>query len=111
MNTLATVLTGLNCHVERDALDAAVENRFKLIRGSFAFVERDDKHPDCFFGYCYDGNRTQGSELGWRLRQNFGALDPKEIERGIHDSRIAATFHDAADTEYYYRHEKDWGRE
>ncbi len=107
MTAFATVLTGMNCHVERDALDLAVERRFEIIKGSDAFAHRDADSPG--FDYCYDGNRTLASELGWRLRQSFGALDPVSIEAGAHDSEIAATYHEAAGTEHWYRFEKDWG--
>ena len=109
MSAFATVLTGMNCHVERDGLDLAVERRFEVIKGTDVFAERDHTHPDCHFGFCYEGNRTKGSELGWRLRQMFGSLDPVAIEAGAHDAEIAVTFHEAADSEYYYRYEKDWG--
>ncbi len=102
MSTLATVLTGLNCHAERDALDAAVAARFEIIRAAHEFDWRRDGD------YCYDGNRTRSSELGWRLRQSFGALDPVSIKAGAHDAEIAATYHEAAGTEYHYRYEKIW---
>ncbi len=102
MSGLATVLTGMNCHVERDALDLAVERRFEIIRAAHEFDWKRDGD------YCYDGNRTRSSELGWRLRQSFGALDPVSIEAGCHDSEIASTFHTAASVEYHYRFEKIW---
>ena len=105
----ATILTGLNCHAPLDGLDTAVAHRFEGILGTEAFAERDHTHPDCMFGYCYDGNRTRGESLGWRFRQEHGALDPVSIEAGAHDALIASTFHSAADSEYYYRYEKDWG--
>jgi hypothetical protein len=108
-NEMLTILTGTNCHAQRDALDMAVERRFEHIKGSDAFAERDSRDPRAPFGYCYEGNRTRSSELGWRLRQSYGSLDPVSIEAGCHDAEIAATFHDAADAEYYYRYEKDWG--
>lgn len=109
MSGLATVLTGMNCHAERDGLDLAVERRFEAIKGTDAFAHRDHNDPRTMFGWCYDGNRTRSSELGWRFRQDHGALDPVSIEAGAHDAKIAATFHNAADAEYYYRYEKDWG--
>jgi hypothetical protein len=99
----------MNCHAKRDGLDLAVERRFEIIKGTKAFAHRDADDPRTAFGWCYDGNRTLASELGWRLRQSFGALDPVSIEAGAHDAQIAATYHDAADSEYYYRYEKDWG--
>jgi hypothetical protein len=108
-NTFATILTGMNCHAQRDGLDAAVANRFNEIKGSEAMAERDSRDPRAPFGYCYDGNRTLPSELGWRFRQDHGSLDPVSIEAGVHDDEIAHTFHNAADSEYYYRYEKDWG--
>ncbi len=109
MSALATVLTGVNYHVARDALDEAVAARFDIIRAAREFQHRDEHDPRAMFGYCYDGNRTLGSELGWRLRQSFGALDPAEIESGARDTEIGITFHAAADIEYWYRFEKDWG--
>jgi hypothetical protein len=99
----------MNCHVTRDALDLAVEARFNIIRAAHEFHPRDEHDPRAHYGYCYDGNRTLGSELGWRLRQMFGSFDPAEIEAGARDTEIAIIFHDAADTEYYYRFEKNWG--
>ncbi len=107
MSALATVLTGVNYHVARDALDEAVAARFDIIKGTDAFAHRDEDSPG--FGYCYDGNRTLGSELGWRFRQMHGSLNPEEIERGTHDGLLAATYHEGASCEYYYRYEKDWG--
>ncbi len=103
MTAFLTILTGVNCHAQRDALDLAVERRFEIIRAAHEFDWKRDGD------YCYDGNRTRGSELGWRLRQRFGALDPVSVEAGTHDSEIAATFHESASAEYYYRYEKDWG--
>lgn len=106
MSALHTILTGTNCHAQRDALDLAVERRFEAIKDTDAFAHRDEDSPG--FDYCYDGNRTLSSELGWRLRQSFGTLDPVSIEAGAHDSEIASTFHEAAGAEYYYRFEKIW---
>ncbi len=99
--TFATVLTGTNCHAERDALDEAVERRFARL----TIEQRTD------YGYCYDGNRTKPENLGWRFRQMHGDLSPLAIEIGLHDDAIAATYHEAAASEHYYRYEKDWGWE
>jgi hypothetical protein len=99
----------MNCHAERDGLDSAVAARFKLIRGTDAFAHRDADDPRTMFGWSYDGNRTLGSELGWRFRQMHGSLNPEETVRGTHDALIALTYHEAASSEYYYRYEKDWG--
>jgi hypothetical protein len=106
MSALHTILTGVNCHAQRDALDLAVERRFEQIKGSDAFAHREADSPG--FDYCYDGNRTLGSELGWRFRQSFGALNPEETARGTHDAQIASTYHEAAGAEYHYRFEKIW---
>lgn len=109
MNTLATILTGTNCHATRDGLDKAVAERFELIRGTEAFAPRDVADHPMAFGFCYDGNRTEADNLGWRFRQDHGSLDPVSIEAGVHDAEIVFTYHNAADSEYYYRYEKDWG--
>ena len=109
MSGLATVLTGMNCHAERDGLDSAVAERFEIIKGTEAFTQRDADDPRTMFGWCYDGNRTKAENLGWRFRQDHGALDPEAIKAGKYDRLIEATFHGAADAEYYYRYEKDWG--
>lgn len=75
--------------------------------------------------YLYGGCRARPEELGWRFRQNLslylkqpGGLcwePPTEVvgqvEAGEHDALIEATWHDAASAEWYYRYEKDYGRD
>jgi hypothetical protein len=65
-----------------------------------------DSHPT---GYCYDGYRTEPSEIGWRFIQNYGEPTPESIAAGEWDEAIVWTFHEAAASEYWYRYEKDWG--
>ncbi len=63
--------------------------------------------------YCYDGNRCRPENLGWRFVQHLSLGDNSptaiEVNDGMWDDDILATFHEAAGCEYYYRYEKDWG--
>lgn len=91
-------------HFRTEGVDEAVAARARiLLQGSskaFAHLDGD---------YCYDGNRCQPENLGWRFVQFYGAPDPATITAGEFDEQLAATYHDAASAEYYYRYEKDWG--
>ena len=108
--TFATILTGTNCHAERTAVDWAIANRFTEIRGHEAFAPRDANDPRSRgFGFCYDGNRTQPENLGWRFVQMHGKVNPAAIEVGAFDTEIAETYHEAASSEHWYRYEKDYG--
>ena len=108
--TFATILTGTNCHTEQDALCEAVAERFEDINWKEPFAERTMDHPEARgFGYCYDGHRCEAESLGWRFRQSHGDVAISEIEAGKWDEQIAATYHEAASSEYWYRYEKDWG--
>ena len=79
--------------------------------------------------YCYDDRRCSPDELGWRFRQrvfrvNGGpqlsgaglyavptAAMPDEIRAGKWDAEIEATLHDAASAAWFYRYEKEYGRD
>jgi hypothetical protein len=108
-NVLATLLTGTNCHTKQDALCEAVAERFLAIKDTEPFAERDHTHPECHFGYVYDGNRCEADSLGWRFRQSHGDFPTTAILEGLCDEQIAATFHEAAGAEHWYMYEKDWG--
>jgi hypothetical protein len=86
-----------------DAFSEAVAARFLLIKDNESFAHRDD-------GFCYDGNRTEAENRGWRARQTVGfALPSEQVAAGDYDEQIVIAFHEAASSEYYYRYEKDWG--
>lgn len=59
--------------------------------------------------YLYDGFRTLPSELGWRVIQCYGQPSVATVESGGFDEQIVATYHEAADAEWYYMYEKDYG--
>lgn len=103
----ASLLTGNNFHTPIDSLDVAVEKRFNEIKGSLS--ERPDNECKTGFGHVYDGSRCLPQNLGWRFRQAFGAVDPKEIIAGEFDTEIEETWHEAASSEHWYMYEKDWG--
>lgn len=113
-NTFMAILTGTS-PFEATELDEVVAKRFEKIKDGEAFAERDASHPDSHgMGFCYDGNRCRPESLGWRFRQMHGRatdsnLNLGEIKSGLWDEQIAATYHEAASSEYYYRYEKDWG--
>ncbi len=100
----------------RQQVDDAVAARFLAIRKGLKRRTGD---------YLYDGHRCLPEELGWRFRQNLslklhepGGLAwnpypelPAEIEEGKHDGKIEHTWHDGASAEWYYTHEKDYGRD
>jgi hypothetical protein len=101
-NILHSLITGNSLYAPND-FSLAVSARFLLIKNSEAFSERSS-------GFCYDGNRTEAENLGWRTSQSVGfELTPEQIAAGEYDSQIAEGFHEAASSEYYYRYEKDWG--
>lgn len=86
-------------------VDDAVMARFREIRAGLR--ERTGN-------YIYSGGRCQN--LGWRFRQRFrlrSEVEPvaTEIESGLWDSEIEATWHGAASAEHWYRYEKDYGRD
>ena len=58
--------------------------------------------------YIYTGCRTAPAELGWRLRQSYGLKDIQDVLKGKHDDLIHATYHDAANAQYWYQNEKQW---
>lgn len=104
MSHLASLLTGANYHEPRDELDAAVVARFAEILPGLVRREEGRAH-----GYVYDGRRCKPENMGWRLRQSFGSLDPAEVLAGDHDDKIEANWHQSANAEHYYMYEKDWG--
>jgi hypothetical protein len=103
-----------------EAVDRAVSDRAREIRSQWRQKDGD---------YVYTGHRTGLDNLGWRFRQTFyngqmtdaegraglGATPyPEmvaEIYTGKHDRLIEATWHDAASAEWYYKYEKDYGRD
>jgi hypothetical protein len=99
-----------------DDVDKAVAERFKAIRKTLKV--RDGE-------FLYSGARCAPDFLGWRFRQNLSlelaqpggiGWEPPdtlagEIAEGKHDAVIEATWHDAASAEWYYRFEKDYGRD
>jgi len=89
-------------HFQTPGVDAAIAARFLLIRHGGNFTYRDGD-------FCYDGNRCKPESLGWRFVQTFGAPCVAEIKGGALDAEIAATYHEAAEAEHWYRFEKDWG--
>ena len=104
-----SILTGSSPYAA-DEFSKAVAERFEAIKGGEAFAHRDQSYPGAFTGFCYDGNRTQAENLGWRTAQTVGfEKSPEEIAAGDYDEQIAIGFHEAASSEYYYRYEKDWG--
>jgi hypothetical protein len=108
-NVMVSVVTGMSPFTP-DAFSKAVAARFEQIKGTEAFAHRDATHPSVRFGFCYDGNRTRPENIGWRASQTVGFdMSPEQIEAGEYDEAIAIGYHEAADSEYYYRYEKDWG--
>jgi hypothetical protein len=81
-------------------VDDAVARRFRVIRSRL--TPRGA-------GHCYDGRRTRPESLGWRFAQYYGTPPDGDVLAGAYDAAIEATWHDAADAEHYYRHDKDWG--
>ncbi len=109
-NVFAAVLTGTSPYAADD-FSKAVAERFEAIKTGEAFAHRDSDHPTSHgMGFCYDGNRCQAENLGWRTAQEVGFdMTPEQIAAGEYDEAIAIGFHEAANSEYYYRYEKDWG--
>lgn len=109
-NIFTSLITG-SSPFAADNFTEAVAARFLLIKDGDAFAERDESHPDSHgSGFCYDGNRCEAENLGWRTRQTVGfELSPEEIAAGKYDESIVVGFHEAANSEYYYRFIKDWG--
>ena len=98
-----SLITG-NSPFESEPFHKAVAARFLLIKDSEAFAHRNENE-----GFCYDGNRTEAENLGWRTKQSVGfEKSPEEIASGEYDEQIVIGFHEAASSEYYYRYEKDW---
>lgn len=96
----------------RAELDRAVMARFAIIRPRFQQRTGD---------YLYSSHNW-----AWRFRQNHSQSDatglaglcgiipdtmPTEVALGQWDSQIEETWHDEASARYFYRYEKDWGRE
>lgn len=109
-NLFYSLITG-NSPTDADDFSGAVAARFLLIKDGEAFAERDASHPDSMgMGFCYDGNRCEADNLGWRTRQTVGfELSPEQIAAGEYDESIVIGFHEAASSEHWYRYEKDWG--
>jgi hypothetical protein len=59
--------------------------------------------------HCYDGNRCEPVNLGWRFQQEIGNPSVQEIVDGKWDAEIEWIYHHAANAEHYYRNQKDWG--
>lgn len=95
------------------SVDAAVAERFKAIRPTLVEKKRGEPNSlngrESFDEYCYDGCRTEPDSLGWRFAQYHGEPPVAEIAAGKWDKEIEWTWHEAASSEYWYRHEKDWG--
>ena len=100
--TVIAILCGTPHDFSAPEFDAAVAERFSAIRDSL--TQRTGN-------LCYDGNRTKPTSLGWRLRQHFGISPVEDVLAGKIDSQIEEMWHYAADVEYWYRYEKDWGVE
>jgi hypothetical protein len=104
-----SILTGTSPYAA-DEFSKAVAERFKVIEQGEAFEHRDQNYPGAHCGFCYDGNRTEAENLGWRTAQTVGfELTPEQIAAGEYDEQIAIGFHEAASSEHWYRFEKDWG--
>jgi len=99
---LESLFTG-HSPFKTDDFTEAVARRFEKIRHTEAFQPKEGD-------YCYDGNRTQAENIGWRSAQTSGfEVPPAKVEAGFYDEAIAKGFHEAASAEHYYRYEKDWG--
>ncbi len=106
--TLANLISG-NAH-HTTSVDQAVEKRFIEIREQGPLLSPVlVGHRDIGSGYCYDGNRTEPENLGWRFAQYYDHITSEEIASGEYDEAVIWTYHEAASSEYYYRYEKDWG--
>jgi hypothetical protein len=94
------ILTGTAPDNDHPALYQAIADRFKIIVSGLTQKTGD---------FIYDGNRCAPENLGWRFVQNFGITVPRHVTNGVWDTEIEKTWHEAADAEYWYAHEKDWG--
>ena len=104
--TFVSILTGTDCWGANPVKEAIAKRAAEIISG---FTPKSDKDHPAGLGYCYDGNRCKPESLGWRFEQMFGSPEPQEILDGKWDAEIEETYHEAADSEYWYRYEKDWG--
>jgi len=106
-NTFLSVLTGTDCWGANEVKKAIAKRAAELIPK----IEKRAglEHPDWTKRHCYDGNRCEPENLGWRFENRIGSPEPQEILDGKWDEQIEAIYHDAASAEYWYAFEKDWG--
>ena len=99
----ASLLTGRYAPRQLPQLAQAIKTRFITIRPKL--VERKGD-------YCYDGNRTAPDEVAYRPWTAFVADVGdcwEAILRGEKDAEIEEIWHERAQSEHWYRYEKDWG--
>jgi hypothetical protein len=107
----AMVLTGCG-----PATDADIDQAF-VARCTEVIPTITQRPQNADMGYLYDGNRTKPDNLPWRIYQTcWGCglgqkpdVDPADVLAGKYDEQIEAGYHKAAQAEYWYAFEKDWG--